>query len=111
VPERQINEHWLSLERYLDRWHSPRQAHALRWLTGLGYALATVAAEIGLRLPETVRPAAAASWRPDIYRLHVRNAFRGVKGSGLRDLAAEWNGRHGAVPEEASRPPNSVAGS
>lgn len=91
VPDRQINEHWRSFELYLARWHSPLEARVLRWLTGLGYLLATVAAEVGTRLPARVRPAAAGSWNPGIYRLHVRNAFRGVRGPGIREAAEDWN--------------------
>jgi GT2 family glycosyltransferase len=98
VPERQINEFWRSLDLYLTRYHSPPAARVLRWLTGLGYALAIVAAEVGRRLPARVRPAAAASWNPGIYRLHVRNAFRGNRDPGIRELAEEWNRVHGVAP-------------
>jgi N-acetylglucosaminyl-diphospho-decaprenol L-rhamnosyltransferase len=91
VPERQINEVWRSMDRYLGRWHSPLDRRVLTWLTGTGYALALVAAEVGRRLPTRVRPAAAATWNPGIYRLHVRNAFRGVRDPGMRELAEEWN--------------------
>jgi GT2 family glycosyltransferase len=101
VPDRQINEHWRSLELYLERWHSPLESRVLRWLTGLGYALATVVAEIGTRLPERVRPGVAATWNPGIYRLHVRHAFRGVRGPGIREAAEEWNRKNAPAAARA----------
>ena len=97
VPERQINEVWRSLDIYLSRYHSRLGAHVLRSLTGIGYGLAVVAAEVATRLPRRLRPRAAASWQPAIYRLHVRNAFAGVRNPGIRELAEEWNRRHGST--------------
>jgi N-acetylglucosaminyl-diphospho-decaprenol L-rhamnosyltransferase len=81
VPERQVNETWRSLDLYLSRYHSPSAARALRWLTGLGYALAVPAALA--RSVVTGRERESAR----LYRLHVRNAFRGVRDPGLRELA------------------------
>jgi GT2 family glycosyltransferase len=101
VPEHRINEVWRSLEIYLARHHAPAEARVLRWLTGLGYALALVAAEVGGRLPERLRPHGTHSWDPAIYRLHVRNAFRGARGPTLGTLASDWNRAH-AVPEAPS---------
>ena len=95
VPERQINEFWRSLDIYLARYHSPFSARVLRWLTGLGYALAVIAAGVGTRLPSRLRPVAAGSWNPRVYRLHVRNAFLGNRDPGLRELAEDWNRSHG----------------
>jgi GT2 family glycosyltransferase len=103
VPERQINEVWRSLDLYVSRYHSPAAARTLRGLTGLGYGLALIAASIGRRLPERLRPAAAESWNPGIYRLHVRNAFRGTRSPGMSELAAEWNRLHGVAEEQRSR--------
>jgi GT2 family glycosyltransferase len=100
VPERQINEFWRSLDIYLGRYHSPLEARVLRWLTGLGYAFAVVAAAIGGRLPRRLRPAGAESWNPRAYRLHVRNAFRGDRDPGLRELAEDWNRARGVAPSE-----------
>lgn len=91
VPENQINESWRSLDLYLARYHSPTGARVLRALTGLGYALALAAAEVGRYLPRRLRPAGADSWNPAAYRLHVRAAFRGVRSPGLRELAEDWN--------------------
>jgi GT2 family glycosyltransferase len=108
APERQINETWRSLELYLDRWHGPLAARTMRWLTGLGYGLAAIVAEIGRRLPRRLRPAAAAAWNPHIYRLHVRNAFRGVRGPGIREAALAWNARH--APSAAEAPHQGSAG-
>jgi GT2 family glycosyltransferase len=91
VPERRINEFWRSLELYLERHHAAYERRVLRYLTGAGYALAAVAATLGRRLPETVRPSIAGTWDGRAYRLHARNAFHGVQGPGLRELAEEWN--------------------
>jgi GT2 family glycosyltransferase len=95
VPERQINEFWRSLDVYLGRYHSASSARALRWLTGLGYALAVVATGIAGRLPSLVLPRAAVSRNSATDRLHVRNAFRGNRDPGLRELAEDWNRAHG----------------
>ncbi|TMK69898.1 MAG: glycosyltransferase family 2 protein [Actinobacteria bacterium] len=91
MPERRINEFWRSLELYLERHHAAVERGVLRFLTGAGYALAAVAATVGRRLPETARPSIAGTWDERAYRLHARNAFRGVQGPGLRELAEEWN--------------------
>jgi GT2 family glycosyltransferase len=88
VPERQVNETWRSLDLYLGRYHSPPAGSILRCLTGLGYALAVVPAAIR----DSVRGEGRGSSR--VYRLHVRNAFRGVRDPGLRELADEWNSSH-----------------
>jgi N-acetylglucosaminyl-diphospho-decaprenol L-rhamnosyltransferase len=101
VPERQINEFWRSFELYLSRYHSPLEARLLRWLTGLGYALAVGAARLGGLLPARLAPAASTSWNPLGYRLHVRNAYSRVRQPGLRELADDWNRVHGL--DEASR--------
>jgi len=98
VPEHQINEVWRSLDIYLARYHSPASARVLRWLTGLGYALAFLVAEVALRLPVRLRPGGADSWTPHVYRLHVRNAFRGNRDPGLRELADGWNRAHHRSP-------------
>ncbi len=94
MPERQINEFWRSFDIYLARYHSRRSARVIRWLTGSAYALAVGAAAVGSRLPERVRPAGAQTWTPRVYRLHVRNAFRGNRSPGLRELAEDWNHAH-----------------
>jgi N-acetylglucosaminyl-diphospho-decaprenol L-rhamnosyltransferase len=100
VPERQINEFWRSFELYLSRYHSPLEARLLRWLTGLGYALAVGAARLAGLVPARLLPSASASWNQLGYRLHVRNAFRGVRDPGLRELADDWNRAQGL--DEAS---------
>jgi GT2 family glycosyltransferase len=91
VPERQVNETWRSMDLYLERYHSRSAARILRWLTGLGYALAV--------LPAAGRRAIKgdAVTNPLVYRLHARNAFRGVRDPGLRELAEAWNSTHGLV--------------
>ncbi|MGZ4288990.1 MAG: glycosyltransferase family 2 protein [Gaiellaceae bacterium] len=104
VPERQVNEVWASLDLYLERYHSPAVAKVLRGLTGLGYALAVAAAEVAGRLPARITPASVSAGDPRIYRLHVRNAFRGTRAPGLRELAAEWNRSHDVRPAPSACP-------
>lgn len=104
VPQRRINEVWRSQEVYLAKHHGRLEAKTLRWLTGLGYALAVVPAELGRRLPERLQPPRSGSWDSRAHRLHVRNAFKGRQGPGLRELAEEWNRAHGRRP--ASGPPH-----
>jgi GT2 family glycosyltransferase len=107
MPERRINEVWRSLELYLAKHHGRLEGRILRWLTGLGYALAIVPAEIGRHLPERLQPPRSGSWDSRAHRLHVRNAFRGTQGPGIRELAEEWNRAHGRRP--ASGPPRAEA--
>lgn len=103
VPERQINEVWRSMDLYLSRYHSPLAARVLRGLTGVGYGLALMAARIGMRLPVRLRPAAADTWTPGIYRLHVRNAFRGTRSPAMSELAEDWNRLHRVAEERRGR--------
>jgi GT2 family glycosyltransferase len=107
MPERRINEVWRSLELYLAKHHGRLEARILRWLTGLGYALAIVPAELGRHLPERLQPPRSGSWDSRAHRLHVRNAFRGRQGPGVRELAEEWNRAHGRRP--AFAPPRAEA--
>lgn len=102
MQERSINEFWRSMDLYLARHHTKSTARVLRWLTGLGYFLATGVAVVGRSLPVHVRPAVANAWNPDVYRLHVRNAFRGIRDPGLREAADEWN-CHETSPKTGSR--------
>jgi N-acetylglucosaminyl-diphospho-decaprenol L-rhamnosyltransferase len=113
VPERRINEFWRSLELYLAQHHGALEGRILRWLTGLGYSLAVVPAELGRRLPQRVRPLRSGSWDAQAHRLHARNAFKGRQGPGLRELAEEWNRTHGRRPvswpqHAAERPDHSA---
>lgn len=100
-PERQVNEIWRSLDLYLARYHSARAARALRALTGLGYLLAVAPAA----LRDAIRGDGHMS--SNVYRLHARNAFRGIRDPGLRELAEEWNRSHPTandVPDQPGRP-------
>lgn len=94
--ERHVNETWRSLDRYLNSYHSRQAGRVLRLVTGLAYALALLADTVGKRLPPSLRPSALDASSPDVYRLHVRNAFRGTRDPGLRELAEEWNRQHPA---------------
>ena len=102
VPERQINEHWRSFRLYTHRWHRPWEARLLAWFTGLGYALAFVAAQIARRMPARLRPAGSEAWNPGIYRLHVQRAFGGPSGPGIREAAEAFNQRQPKTPAGSS---------
>jgi GT2 family glycosyltransferase len=106
VPERQVNETWHSFDIYLARYHSASGARVIRGLTGLGYALATVAAEVGTRLPSRLRRSIATSWDPRLYRLHVRDAFRGTREPNVSQLAEEWNRSRGVAQPHAAEAPD-----
>jgi N-acetylglucosaminyl-diphospho-decaprenol L-rhamnosyltransferase len=110
VPERQVNETWRSLDIYLGRYHSALAGRVIRGLTGVGYALAVLAAEVGTRLPSRLRRSTATSWDPRLYRLHARNAFRGTRQPDLRQLAEEWNRSQGVAQTRAATTPGSMAG-
>ena len=93
VPERRINEHWRSRHRYWTKHHSAAGARIAAVLTGWQYAARAALGEALLRLPERRRPVAVRPTGPAEFRLHARNAWRGVRGPGLRELAEEWNSR------------------
>jgi GT2 family glycosyltransferase len=94
VPERQVNETWRSLDVYLARYHSLVEARVLRALLGLGYVFTAVTVAVLRVLPSPLRPARANSWTPVVYKVHVRNAFRGIREPGLKELAEDWNRTH-----------------
>jgi N-acetylglucosaminyl-diphospho-decaprenol L-rhamnosyltransferase len=110
VPERQVNEAWRSLDIYLARYHSAFGARVIRGLTGFGYAVAVLAAEVGTRLPSRLRRSIATSWDPRLYRLHARDAFRGTRQPDLRQLAEEWNRSQGVVQPRAAVGPGPMHG-
>lgn len=49
------------------------------------------AAGVARHMPASLRPASADLWDSRIYRLHARDAFRGIRDPSLRELAEEWN--------------------
>jgi GT2 family glycosyltransferase len=105
VPERQVNETWNSMDIYLGRYHSALAGRVIRGLTGVGYAAAVLAAEVGRRLPLRLRRSTPTSWDPGLYRLHARDAFRGTRQPDLRQLAEDWNRSQGvAQPRGAAAP-------
>lgn len=103
-PERQVNETWRSLDVYLARYHSPLEGRILRTLNGLGYALAAAAAEVPIRLPNHLKPSVVSPRNVSVYRLHARNAFRGIREPGFRELAEDWNRRHGVASARGPSP-------
>jgi hypothetical protein len=101
VPERRINEHWRSRERYWAKHHSRHGARAAELLTGWQYAIRAAVAPVLLRLPAGARPPGLSDEVVAQFRLNARNAWRGVRGPGIAELADEWNERHapsGHVP-------------
>jgi N-acetylglucosaminyl-diphospho-decaprenol L-rhamnosyltransferase len=94
LPERRINEHWRSRHRFWAKHYSPPAARTAALLTGWQYAARAVVAEFVLRLPEAKRPLSIGPTDPAQFRLNARNAWRGVSGPGLSELAEEWNRRH-----------------
>ncbi|MDQ3857436.1 MAG: glycosyltransferase family 2 protein [Actinomycetota bacterium] len=96
VPERRIAEEWRSRHRYWRKHHSPAGARVAALLTGYQYAARAAIAAALVRLPDSRRPLRhLARAAPARFRLHARNAWRGVTGPGLRELADEWNREHG----------------
>jgi GT2 family glycosyltransferase len=96
LPERQVNEIWRSLDLYLARYHSRLKSRILRSVLGVGYVFVLVLAEALRALPARLRPSRASSLTPAVYRQHIRNAFRGNRGPGLKELAEDWNREHAA---------------
>jgi GT2 family glycosyltransferase len=82
LPERRINEMWRGRHRYWRKHHSTVGARVAALATGCQYAGAAV---VGVALRD---PAYRAQMR-----LHARNCW-GVAGSGLQELADEWNRSH-----------------
>jgi GT2 family glycosyltransferase len=104
VPERRINEHWRSREKYWAKHHSPLGARAAALLTGWQYAVRAAVAPLVLRLPADRRPPGLSAEVVAQFHLNARNAWHGVRGPGIAELAAEWNERHGAVRALGHRP-------
>jgi N-acetylglucosaminyl-diphospho-decaprenol L-rhamnosyltransferase len=94
IPERRINEHWRSRRRYWAKHHSSAGARAAAVLTGCQYAARAGIAALVLRLPQRARPVRVTEVDPGQFRLNARNAWRGVDGEGLSELAEEWNRTH-----------------
>jgi N-acetylglucosaminyl-diphospho-decaprenol L-rhamnosyltransferase len=88
IPERRINEMWRSRHRYWAKHHSAIGARTAALLMGALYAAYALRAVFAARVGR-VDPGFAGRMR-----LHARDAVR-VTGPGLRELADDWNRRHG----------------
>jgi N-acetylglucosaminyl-diphospho-decaprenol L-rhamnosyltransferase len=98
VPERRIAEEWRSRHRYWRKHHSRLGARLAALLTGYQYAARSALAAAVVRLPDSWRPLRHLNGAaPARFRLHARNAWRGVSGPGLRELAEDWNRKRGAL--------------
>ena len=102
VPERRVNEQWRGRERYWLKHHSGPGRRIAATALGVQYALLAAIGSVLLRLPERWRPVPVTSSDPATWRLSARNAFVGVRGPGLEELAAEFNSRHAAAAPDAS---------
>ena len=98
VPRERIAEEWRSRRRYWREHHSAAGVRVAEAATGLQYeARAWIAAAAN-----RVRPGSYDRQFPRRMRLHARSAWRGPQGSGLRELAENWNREHARTPESAS---------
>ena len=101
-PERRVNEQWRSRQRYWVKHHSATGRRIAAAALGVQYGLLAVIGAVLLRLPARLRPVPVAPSDPATWRLSARNAFLGVRGPGLEELAAEFNSRRAAQATDAS---------
>jgi N-acetylglucosaminyl-diphospho-decaprenol L-rhamnosyltransferase len=97
VPERRVNEQWRGRERYWLKHHSALGRRVAATALGVQYALLALIGTVLLLVPRQWRPVPVAASDPATWRLSARNAFRGVSGPGLEELAAEFNSRRAAA--------------
>jgi hypothetical protein len=102
VPERRVNEQWRGRQRYWVKHHSPTGRRVASISLGVQYGLLAVIGAALLRLPAGLRPVPVAPADPATWRLAARNAFLGVRGPGLEELAAEFNSRRAARGPDVS---------
>lgn len=93
VPERRINEHWRSRHAYWAKHHTRAGAQLAAIMTGWEYAARAALSRGLLSLPANFRPESLGPTAPAEFALNARNAWRGVQGPGLRELADEHNRR------------------
>jgi len=102
VPERRVNEQWRGRHRYWLKHHSALGRRVAATALGVQYSLLAAVGSVLLRAPERLRPVPVAASDPATWRLSARNAFVGVGGPGLEELAAEFNSRRDAAGPDAS---------
>ena len=105
IPERRIVEHWRSRRRYWRKHHSRPAARAAAFLMGAQFAVRSAIVSVLRRLPERRRPRYATRAFSTTLNTHVRNAWFGETGPGLRELAREWNERNRVSPPDERPPP------
>jgi GT2 family glycosyltransferase len=91
VPARRVNENWRSLHRYWSKHHGPVGHRVAAWSQGAALWGRGVIAAVVRCVPAKVRPRRTERWVSGEYWLAARNAWFGVRGPGLRELADEWN--------------------
>jgi N-acetylglucosaminyl-diphospho-decaprenol L-rhamnosyltransferase len=102
VPERRVNEQWRGRQRYWLKHHSALGRRVAATALSLQYSALAAIGSVLLRVPERLRPVPVAASDPATWRLSARNAFTGVRGPGLEELAAEFNSRRDAAAPDAS---------
>lgn len=102
VPERRVNEQWRSRQRYWVKHHTPTGRRIAAFALGAQYGVLALVGAVLLRVPDRLRPVPIAPADPGTWRLGARNAFRGVRGQGLEELAAAFNNRRAAAGRGAS---------
>jgi GT2 family glycosyltransferase len=102
IPERRINEEWRGRHRYWVKHHRPAGRRIAAFALGVQYSVLSLIGEVLLRVPARARPVPVAPADPATWRLSARNAFLGVRGPGLEELAAEFNSRRAAPGPGAS---------
>ena len=102
VPERRVNEQWRGRHRYWVKHHTATGRRIAAFALGLQYSVLAATGALLLRLPARLRPVPVGRADPATWRLSAGNAFRGVRGPGLEELAAEFNSRRAAPGPDAS---------
>jgi len=102
VPERRVNEQWRARDRYWLKHHSALGRRIATTALGIQYGLLAAIGLVLLRLPTGLRPVPVAPSDPGTWWLSAQNAFVGVRGPGLEELAAEFNSRRAAAAPDAS---------
>jgi GT2 family glycosyltransferase len=91
IPDNRINEIWRSLRLLSIKHHGRVRGRVVLLGIGTGRALIGAVMWAVMHLPDRLRPARSELWYPRGNFLQAANAWRGVRGPGLRELAEQWN--------------------
>lgn len=92
IPERRTNELWRSRRYYWSKHHSVGGAQAARLFDAFRYGVGAVGARIALAAGLGSRGLRVQPDDARLYGLNARNAIRGVRGVGIREMATSYNG-------------------